>query len=229
MAGPLADFVVSLGMDGRVASHGSELDAVAESLTFSPELERVPREEERIDQEGPDARAKLSDGKLILAEEIAEGRVSWDACNCQFFFTSGIPEAHPVRKVKLFFRGLSGSHAFLFWIVFLGGLWLCEVFVALQTWLMGYWAEQYVIYPPESVNVALYVDTLVSPTIDNLNSFLRSYLTGYGLLLLAAVITYATGSAVYIFGTVRASRTIHGRLIEAILGTTLRYVPRCSY
>ena len=61
------------------------------------------------------------------------------------------------------------------------------------------------------------------------NSFLRSYLTAYGLLLLASVITYGTGSTVYIFGTVRASRSIHGKLIEAILGTTLRCVPRCSY
>src|SRR5258708_39831653 len=106
-------------MDGRVASHGSEFDGVAESLTFSPELERVPREEERIDQEGPDARAKLSDGKLILAEEIAEGRVSCDACNCQFFFTSVILEAHPFSKVKLFFWSLSGSNGLLSGIMFL--------------------------------------------------------------------------------------------------------------
>jgi len=30
-----------------------------------------------------------------------------------------------------------------------------------QTWFMGYWAEQYVLHPRESVNVALYVGTLV--------------------------------------------------------------------
>ena len=95
-----------------------------------------------------------------------------------------------------------------------------------QTWFMGYWAEQYVLYPPESVNVALYVDTGFL-AIDS--SFLRSYLTAYGLLLLAGVIAYGTGSTVYIFGTVRASRSIHGKLIEAILGTTLRCVSRCSY
>lgn len=61
------------------------------------------------------------------------------------------------------------------------------------------------------------------------SSFLRSYLTAYGILLLAGVIAYGIGSTVYIFGTVRASRSIHGKLIEAILGTTLRCVPRCSY
>jgi len=86
MASPLADYVVSFGRDGRVASHGPALDSVAESLTVSPELiENVLDEEKRTDQEGPDATAKQTDGKLIVAEEIAEGKVSWDACNCQFF------------------------------------------------------------------------------------------------------------------------------------------------
>lgn len=189
MASPLADYVVSFGRDGRVASHGPALDAVAESLTVSPELiENVLDEEKRTDQEGlgPDATAKQTDGKLIVAEEIAEGQVSWDA-------------------FKLFFRGLGGSHVFLFWIVFLGGLLLCEVFLAMQTWLMGYWAEQYLLYPSESVNVTF-------------------YLAAYALLLLAGAIAYGTGSTVYIFGTVRASRSIHGKLIEAILGTTLRWL-----
>lgn len=89
MASPLADYVVSLGRDGRVASHGQALDAVAESLTVSPEgpelIENVLNEEKRPDQEGLDGMAKQTDGKLIMAEEIAEGQVSWDACNCQFF------------------------------------------------------------------------------------------------------------------------------------------------
>lgn len=82
MASPLADYVVSLGKDGRVASRGSALDAIAEYITLSPELvEKVQDEEKRIDEE-PDATAKQTDGKLIVAEEIAEGHVSWDACNC---------------------------------------------------------------------------------------------------------------------------------------------------
>jgi hypothetical protein len=85
MASPLADYVVSLGMDGRVASRGSALDAIA----LSPEVvEDIPDEKKKI-EEGPDATAKQSDGKLIVAEEIAEGHVSWDACNCHLL--SGYP------------------------------------------------------------------------------------------------------------------------------------------
>ena len=159
MASPLADYVVSLGVDGRVASRGSALDTVAEYITRSPELvEKVPDEEKKVDQEEPDAAAKQTDGKLIVAEEIAEGHVSWDACNYHLP-SDYTPEAYPVCKVKLFFKGLGGSHVFLFWICFVGGLLLCEVFMAGQTWIMGYWAEQYVLYPSEPVNVTLYVNT----------------------------------------------------------------------
>ena len=162
MASPLADYVVSLGMDGQVAGRGSALDAVTEYITLSPELVENVLDEEKIDKEGPDATAKQTDGKLIVAEEIAEGQVSWDACNCHL--PSGYtPEAHPVCKVMLFFKGLGGSDVFLFWIFFISGFLLCEAFMAGQTWFLGYWAEQYVLYPPESVNVTLYVNAPVFP------------------------------------------------------------------
>ena len=49
-----------------------------------------------------------------------------------------------------------------------------------------------------------------------------SYLTVYGFILLAMVITYTVGSGVFVFGALRASRSIHRKLIESVLGTTLR-------
>jgi hypothetical protein len=96
MASSLADYVVSFGKDGRVASHGSALDSVAESVTVAPELvENLLNEEKRTDQEGPNATAKQSDGKLIVAEEVAEGQVSWDACNYQFSSLRLYPRSSP--------------------------------------------------------------------------------------------------------------------------------------
>ena len=59
------------------------------------------------------------------------------------------------KKVKLFLGGLGGSHAVLFWILFAGGMLVCDALLTIQTWFMGYWAEQYDIYPPEQVSVAL--------------------------------------------------------------------------
>jgi hypothetical protein len=83
MASPLADYVVSVGRDGRVASHGSVSDALKKDRTLVKELAGGSRaindDEKKIDAEGSDEVAKPADGKLILAEEIAEGHVSWDA------------------------------------------------------------------------------------------------------------------------------------------------------
>ncbi len=54
-----------------------------------------------------------------------------------------------------------------------------------------------------------------------------SYLTVYGVILLASVTCYTTGCGVYVFGAVRASRSIHRNLIESVLGTTLRCISKC--
>ena len=83
MAGSLADYVVSLSQDGRVASYDSVSDALRKDRILAKELSEVPRaiddDDKEIDAEGPDEVAKAADGKLILAEEIVEGNVSWDS------------------------------------------------------------------------------------------------------------------------------------------------------
>jgi hypothetical protein len=88
MTGSIADYVVSLGLDGQVSSRGSVLDAVEKDKTLAIELAEGVRaindEEKWIDLEEPDAVAKQADGKLIVAEEIAEGHVSCDAGDYHF-------------------------------------------------------------------------------------------------------------------------------------------------
>ena len=83
MASPLADYVVSLGQDGQIASRGSVSDALKKDKKLAKELAEGARaikdDEKKIDAEEPDETARPVDGKLILAEEIAEGHVSWDA------------------------------------------------------------------------------------------------------------------------------------------------------
>ncbi|KAH9972688.1 hypothetical protein BJV74DRAFT_879749 [Russula compacta] len=188
MASTLADYVVVLSPDGRVASRGSVSDAITKDPILAAEvvagIQAGEDVETRIDQDEPDVTAKQEDDKLMIAEEIAEGHVSWDA-------------------FRLFLASLGGSHIAPFWIAFSGCLLLCDAFLAAQTWLMGWWAEQYGLYPQEKVSVTF-------------------YLTIYGLILLGSMICYTTGSYAYVFGAQRASRSIHGELIEAVLGTTLR-------
>lgn len=81
MASPLADFVVSMGTDGHVASQGSVSDALAVDSELA---EEVKHEEEAVElDEHEDETGKTVvevKGKLILAEEVEEGHVSRSAC-----------------------------------------------------------------------------------------------------------------------------------------------------
>ncbi|RXW23865.1 hypothetical protein EST38_g2012 [Candolleomyces aberdarensis] len=107
--------------------------------------------------------------------------------------------------LKMYFAGLGGNHPILFFFTFVVGIGLCEAALAVQTWFLGYWASQYGIHPPGGVPIL-------------------HYLSIYGLLLLVAVVIYTASYVVYILGSIRASRTLHKNLIEAVLGTTLRWL-----
>ena len=79
---PIADFVVALGSDGRIASQGSLDKALLEDHESLDKLKADEDEPERADSEigsskvGQDAK----DGKLVVAEEINEERVGRSAC-----------------------------------------------------------------------------------------------------------------------------------------------------
>jgi hypothetical protein len=84
MANPIADFVVSLGIDGRVVSQGTLSTALKLNKALSAEVKNlIEKGEDTIDAKIPTPSDHKAAGKLIVAEEISEGRVSWDAC--QFF------------------------------------------------------------------------------------------------------------------------------------------------
>jgi hypothetical protein len=128
MTSPIAHFVVSLGIDGRVLSQGSVSDALAQDESLAEEAmegkQAMEKAADQIDPSGLKNETTKGDGKLMVAEEIQEGHVSWQA-------------------LKLFFAGLGGNHPVLFWIVFIGGLFFTDFINTIQTWWLGFWASQY--------------------------------------------------------------------------------------
>ncbi|KAF7369374.1 ATP-binding cassette transporter [Mycena venus] len=139
MAKPVANYVVSMGIDGHIHSHGSISEALATDEILAEELSK---DQEVLDKKTDEIDAPLvnakADGKLILAEEVEEGHVSWDS-------------------LKLYFKGLGGNHTLLFFTVFLAGLGLTELSNAVQTWFLGYWAGQYRENDPSQVDVFYYL------------------------------------------------------------------------
>lgn len=128
MASPIAHSMVSLGIDGRIVSQGSVSDALAQNKNLITEVAEdknaMEKANEEVDPQKDNEKLAKGDGKLIVAEEIQEGHVSWKA-------------------LKLFFIGLGGDHPLIFWTVFLGGILSTDLINTFQTWWLGYWASQY--------------------------------------------------------------------------------------
>ena len=156
MTEPIAEFVVSL-KDGRIASQGTLSVALSKNKALVKEAakdaEALHREEEDVNADDNDAvegtETKKSDGKLIVAEEIQEGHLSW---NSRMLWVSFIcPDAHP-SPVKLYLTALGGNHIMLFFVGYLGAYMVQELASTVQTWYLGYWASQYDIHAPADVN-----------------------------------------------------------------------------
>lgn len=123
MVKEIADFVVSLGSDGRVASQGDIESALRLDPKLRAEVERDEELEKKGEQvvddkdpaDGKDVQSGKSDGKLMVAEEIDEGHVGWPA-------------------LRLFLLAMGGLG---FWVVYFGGFILADAAVLGQTYWLG--------------------------------------------------------------------------------------------
>jgi hypothetical protein len=93
--------VVSIGQDGTVRSHDNENEP-----SVASEPERFPRTV--IEEAKPAIRKESStDGKLVVAEEIAKGHVTW-------------------KSVKLYLSGLGGDYPFMFFSIWISASFLTD-------------------------------------------------------------------------------------------------------
>ncbi|KAF9038074.1 hypothetical protein BJ165DRAFT_1604107 [Panaeolus papilionaceus] len=132
---PLAAFLVTMNSDGALVTEDiepapSQLDPVIEEM--EKEIEEPTGGDDTKDAK------PTSDGKLILAEEVAEGRITW-------------------KSIKLLVHGLGGKHLLFFVVVWFSLLGLHELLLLTQTWFLGYWGSQYSNAGDEPVSALHYV------------------------------------------------------------------------
>ncbi|KAF8507383.1 P-loop containing nucleoside triphosphate hydrolase protein [Hysterangium stoloniferum] len=132
MVAPIADFVVSLGNNGTIASRGSVNESLKKNGTLLREavesMEIADKAAETVDSTATANQIPRAGAKLVVEEEIAVGHVSW-------------------RPLKLYLSNLA-------WTL---GLVFSEVCDAAGTWFLGYWAAQYEQQPASGVPVAYYL------------------------------------------------------------------------
>ncbi|KAI0705524.1 P-loop containing nucleoside triphosphate hydrolase protein [Earliella scabrosa] len=143
---PIADFVVALGADGQIVSQGSldkalkeDRELLEELATEEQELEKAEQEVDKPIVEGADTGNNVdkTDGKLVVAEEIGEGWVGWNA-------------------LRMYFRN-TAPVAWIYWTAYISTLTATHVLINGQTYFLGYWAAQYEDHEPSEVSVPYYM------------------------------------------------------------------------
>ncbi|KAF9567104.1 hypothetical protein CPC08DRAFT_733223 [Agrocybe pediades] len=145
LVGPIASFVVSVGNDGTIKAQGTEVTTVVDQdaqLNLQKQQNEQFLDKDRKSEEQP---AHAQSGKLVLAEEIIEGRVSWKTLN---LLISALGGNHPIMFFSLLLLGLTGSRL---------------AYIA-ETWFLGVWGAQYEIHAPSEVSLSFYVGIFASIT-----------------------------------------------------------------
>ncbi|KAF8191645.1 P-loop containing nucleoside triphosphate hydrolase protein [Mycena galopus ATCC 62051] len=164
----IAGFMVSLGSDGLLQSQGPVSEVLAKIHDLPLEVIDNPNKSP-LQEIGEAPEEPQVSGKLVIAEEIAIGHMSWAALNLYVLALGG-------RNFVFYFTGLMLC------------MFVTDSLINLQPWYLGYFASQYDNHEASQVDVVY-----------------CSYL-------------------VYLLGMVRASTVIHTKLIQSILGTTLRFL-----
>lgn len=130
--------MVSIDHNGIPRAVGTDIAAALKSDPVLAQEADTAQQESVIEKQVVDAvdkEERKKDGKLILAEEIIEGRITWKA-------------------LKLYLDGLGGDHPFLFSAVWMVGFLATNVAITLGVWFLGYWGSQYENHTPEEVPVS---------------------------------------------------------------------------
>ncbi|KAE9405089.1 P-loop containing nucleoside triphosphate hydrolase protein [Gymnopus androsaceus JB14] len=180
--------------DGRILSQGTVSEALSKDEVLASQTETEESMIEAVEEE--------------IDEAGDTSKKAADASQGKLIVAEEVQVGNVGwPAIRLLFKGLGGQHVALFFISFVGCFAASELVELLQTWWLGYWASQYEIHrdDPSQVDVIY-------------------YLTGYTLILIFVVVMFSIGFVIYLFGALRASRSIHKQLVQSVLGTTLRWL-----
>lgn len=143
LVGPIVEYVVSVGLNGIVQAQGTDITGLLEK---NPRLASKIEEDKKALDKVEEVEEKLpvkakADGKLVVAEEIVEGHITW-------------------KSIKLLISGLGGRYPVLFVLLLAGSIGTTTTMSTAQTWFLGVWGSQYENHAPSEVHLYLYASVL---------------------------------------------------------------------
>ncbi|KDR83064.1 hypothetical protein GALMADRAFT_238869 [Galerina marginata CBS 339.88] len=158
---PVAEFVVSIGVDGRIKSQATE---IATALARDPILASEAAKDKEDVKDAVLPRRSGADGKLVVSEEIVQGHVTW-------------------KSMRLLLSALGGNRPVLFFAMWLLVVTMSQWVATLQLWFLGVWGSQYELHPPSEVRLYFYLSIFVSIAVGNiLLSFFTTFYYNRGVL-----------------------------------------------
>ncbi|KAI0800050.1 P-loop containing nucleoside triphosphate hydrolase protein [Fomes fomentarius] len=118
-----------------------------------------------------------------------------------------IEAGHLGWNAVVLYVGNMSKRPLLFWLIYTLGHVFRHATSNLQTWYLGYWAAQYETHLPEEVNVAHYLTTFI-------------------LTVLIGMVGSAFCVFWFVYGSLKAARIIHAKLLTSILSATLRWLDK---
>ncbi|KAI0803028.1 hypothetical protein BC629DRAFT_1491319 [Irpex lacteus] len=204
LAKPVAEFAVALGTDGSIASQGSPSVVI-------PAVQEIIKEDLLLEEDEPKDEPETGTGGTVTPVTTVAAPADAKAA-AKTTLDGKLIVAEEVSRgrvhwsaLQLYFGSMAGKSPILYWTTFLGGVLLVRFVQSIQAWYLGYWSEQYEKHDPSEVNPL-------------------KYLTVYSLMLLSSVGLNVVAYIIFVYGCLRASRTIHEKLILSVLGTTLRWL-----
>ncbi|KAI0782161.1 multidrug resistance-associated ABC transporter [Abortiporus biennis] len=110
--------------------------------------------------------------------------------------------------LKLLFANMGGRGGlFLYWFGFITTATLFRMSTVYQMFIVTMWSDEYSHHPASEVSVPYYMSL-------------------YSACVLATATLLFINYWIYVFGSIRATKTIHNLLVEKVFGTTLRWLDR---
>lgn len=200
MVAPTASYIVHLGMDGTIESQGPIEQALNNDEDLREAMEQDANEVENKEhaadvQDATDNKEELANGKAAEDAKKAAGKLTGEEEKSEGRISS--------KALIVFFKALGGP---FFWFIFVTFVILGEgIQVGTNYWL-GVWARAYAqAHDPKDVSVVYYLGI-------------------YVVIVLTQIAVWNMMNANFIFGSIRASRNLHARLVESIFAATLRFL-----
>ncbi|KAL1939038.1 hypothetical protein VTO73DRAFT_10298 [Trametes versicolor] len=169
-------------------------------------LDNVLKHNSHLVKEVIEEREELEKAKREIDVEKPEDAVAKQTVG-KLVVAEEMEDGHVGWSALKLYLGNTSSRPTLFWAVYVSAHVVHNLLINAQAWYLGRWASQYETHPASEIS-------------------LQHYLTRYSAMIVISMAIAVFFVVWFLYGSIKASRIIHQKLVRSVLGTTLRWLDR---